>query len=97
MDGFVDTVTRQLEQVRDLFGLPTQVITAVTPDSAGLGLLANWSGASSQGHDEAVSGVGSQHGALGDADAVAGDGYWTNYCPAVPPHSGDTNTLKVSQ
>lgn len=63
-------VTQQLERVRDLFGLPTQVVTAATPDSAGSGLLANWSGASSRGHDEAVSGVGSQHGALGDADAA---------------------------
>ncbi|WP_071289540.1 hypothetical protein [Mycolicibacterium llatzerense] len=70
MDRFVERVTRQLEQVRDLFGLPDQVITAATPSSAGTGLLANWSGASSQGHDEAAGGVGAQHGALGDADAA---------------------------
>lgn len=70
MDRFVERVTRQLEQVRDLFGLPDQVITAATPGSAGTGLLANWSGASSQGHEEAASGVGAQHGALGDADAA---------------------------
>lgn len=72
MDGFVDRVTQLLERVRDLFGLPTQVITAATPGSAGSGLLANWSGASSQGHDAAASGVGSQHGALGDADEALG-------------------------
>lgn len=70
MEGFVDRVTQQLERVRDLFGVPTQVITAATPDSAGSGLLANWSGASSQGHDEAATGVGSQHGALGEADVA---------------------------
>lgn len=70
VDRFVERITHQLEQVRDLFGLPTQVITAATPDSAGTGLLANWSGASSQGHDEAAGGVGAQHGALGDADAA---------------------------
>jgi hypothetical protein len=70
VEGFVDMVTQQLERVRDLFGLPTQVITAATPDSAGSGLLANWSGASSRDHDEAARGVDSQHSALGAIDAA---------------------------
>lgn len=73
MDGFVERVLHTLEQVRDLFGLPTDVVNAATPDAAGSGLLASWSGASSEGHDAAAAGVESHHSGVGEADAALND------------------------
>lgn len=70
MELFVAQVRQLLEHVRDLFGVPTAVVSSAGPDSAGQNILASWSGGASEGQAAGSAAVSEHHGALGDVDAA---------------------------